>query len=50
MKLPDKAELEKSRTQNVLKQIDKLMARQAITAKELQSLSSSIRIKKTKVK
>lgn len=46
MKLPSKAELEKLRIENAFKPLDKLMAKQAITAKELQSLSSSIRIKK----
>ena len=50
MKLPDKAEVEKLRMEVPYKQLDKLMQKQAITAKELQSLSSSIRIKKSKVK
>lgn len=50
MKLPSKAELEKLRMENAFKPLDKLMAKQAITAKELQSLSSSIRIPSSKNK
>ena len=42
MKLPDKAEVEKLQIEVPYKQLDKLMQKQAIMAKELQRLSSAI--------
>lgn len=49
MKLPDKAELEKLRSEVPYRQLDKLMKKQAIMAKELQRLSSAV-VSKSKSK